>query len=79
MILVLVTVLLKLAHPPTPHWPSHLLGSFGFAVVLPLTALIIGTSVLGAEIDDGSVVHLLATPVPPARWSSWPSSPSRPC
>jgi ABC-2 type transport system permease protein len=39
---------------------------FGFTVVLPLTALIIGTSVLGAEIDDGSVIHLLATPVP--RW-----------
>jgi ABC-2 type transport system permease protein len=39
------------------------LGIFGFTVVLPLTALIIGTSVLGAEIDDGSIVHLLATPV----------------
>ena len=35
----------------------------GFSVILPLTALIIGTSVLGAEIDDGSIVHLLATPV----------------
>jgi ABC-2 type transport system permease protein len=33
-------------------------------VVLPLTALIIGTSVLGAEVDDGSVIHLVATPVP---------------
>ena len=33
-------------------------------MVLPLAALIIGTSVLGAEVDDGSVVHLLATPVP---------------
>jgi len=32
-------------------------------VLLPLTALIIGSSVLGAEIDDGSVIHLLATPV----------------
>ena len=32
-------------------------------MVLPLTALIVGTSVLGAEIDDGSIVHLLATPV----------------
>jgi ABC-2 type transport system permease protein len=63
VILVLVTVLLKLAHPTAPHWPSTILGVFGFAVVLPLTALIIGTSVLGAEIDDGSVVHLLATPV----------------
>mgnify|MGYP003693739501 CR=1 FL=1 len=36
---------------------------FGLTAVLPLTALIIGTSVLGAEIDDGSIVHLLATPV----------------
>jgi ABC-2 type transport system permease protein len=63
LILVLVTVLLKLAHPPATDWPSHILGDFGFSVVLPLTALIIGTSVLGAEIDDGSVIHLLATPV----------------
>jgi ABC-2 type transport system permease protein len=35
----------------------------GFSVLLPLTALIIGTGVLGAEIDDGSAIHLLATPV----------------
>ncbi len=63
VILLLVTVLLKIAHPSAPNWPSTILGDFGFAVVLPLTALIIGTSVLGAEIDDGSVVHLLATPV----------------
>ncbi len=32
-------------------------------MVLPLTALVIGSSVLGAEIDDGSIVHLLSTPV----------------
>jgi ABC-2 type transport system permease protein len=63
LILVLVTLLLKVTHPANPDWPSHVLGDFGFSVVLPLTALIIGTSVLGAEIDDGSVIHLLATPV----------------
>jgi ABC-2 type transport system permease protein len=45
-------------------WKPEFLGDFGFTIVLPLTSLIIGTSVLGAEIDDGSVVHLLATPVP---------------
>ena len=64
VILLLVTVLLKLAHPHDPSWPSELDGIFGFTVVLPLTALIIGTSVLGAEVDEGSIVHLLATPVP---------------
>ena len=56
--------MLKIGHAERADWPSLILGGFGLAVVLPLTALIIGTSVLGAEIDDGSVVHLLATPVP---------------
>ena len=63
VILIVVTLLLRLSRPPSRPWPSDVLGTFGFTVLLPLTALIIGTSVLGAEIDDGSVVHLLATPV----------------
>ena len=64
LILIVVTLLIKLAHPTDPSWPAQILGIFGFSVVLPLTALIIGTSVLGAEVDDGSIVQLLATPVP---------------
>jgi ABC-2 type transport system permease protein len=63
VILILFTLALKASRPPTRPWPSHVLGTFGFSVLLPLTALIIGTSVLGAEIDDGSAIHLLATPV----------------
>jgi ABC-2 type transport system permease protein len=63
VVLILVTVVLKASHPPSRPWPSHVLGTFGFSVLLPLTALIIGSSVLGAEIDDGSAIHLLATPV----------------
>ena len=63
LVLVLVTAALKLSHPERASWPADILGVFGLTVVLPLTALIIGTSVLGAEIDDGSIVHLLATPV----------------
>jgi ABC-2 type transport system permease protein len=35
--------------------------------LLPLVALIVGTSVLGAEIDDGTAVHLLSKPVPRSR------------
>ena len=62
-VLILLTLALKASHPPSRPWPSHVLGTFGFSVLLPLTALIIGTSVLGAEIDDGSIIHLLATPV----------------
>jgi ABC-2 type transport system permease protein len=63
LVLVLVTAALKLSRPERASWPADILGVFGLTVVLPLTALIIGTSVLGAEIDDGSIVHLLATPV----------------
>jgi ABC-2 type transport system permease protein len=63
LVLILFTVALKASHAPVRPWPSHVLGTFGFSVLLPLTALIIGTSVFGAEVDDGSIVHLLATPV----------------
>ena len=63
VVLVLLTAVLRATHPPMGAWPSHVLGTFGFSVLIPLTALIIGTSVLGAEIDDGSIFHLLATPV----------------
>jgi ABC-2 type transport system permease protein len=62
LVLILITVALKVV-ANSSVWPAEFLGVFGFSVVLPLTALIIGTSVLGAEIDDGSIVHLLATPV----------------
>ena len=62
LVLILITVALKVL-AASPVWPAEFLGTFGFSVVLPLTALIIGTSVLGAEIDDGSIIHLLATPV----------------
>jgi ABC-2 type transport system permease protein len=64
LILIGVSALLRLTSPADQSWPASVLGTFGFSVVLPLTALIIGTSVLGAEVDDGSVIHLLATPVP---------------
>jgi ABC-2 type transport system permease protein len=43
-----------------------LLDSLVVRVVLPLVALFIGTAVLGAEVDDGTIVFLLVNPVP--RW-----------
>jgi ABC-2 type transport system permease protein len=63
VVLILLTLVLEAARPQGAPWPGRVLGDFGFSVVLSLTALIIGTSVLGAEIDEGSMVHLLATPV----------------
>ncbi|WCN80754.1 ABC transporter permease subunit [Micromonospora sp. LH3U1] len=48
------------------QWGPPVLVGLGLAVVLPVVALIIGTGVLGAEIDDGTVVHILTKPLP--RW-----------
>ncbi|HEY2287678.1 MAG TPA: ABC transporter permease [Streptosporangiaceae bacterium] len=66
IVLIAISAVLT-ATATSGSWRPEFLGQFGFSVVLPLTSLIIGTSVLGAEIDDGSIVHLLATPVPRAQ------------
>jgi len=44
-----------------PGW--MLVGQLGFTIVLPLVAILAASSVLGPEVDDGSVVYLLAKPV----------------
>lgn len=43
-----------------------ILDVLGLSAVLPLTALILGTAVLGSEMEDGNLVHLLAKPIPRA-------------
>jgi ABC-2 type transport system permease protein len=40
------------------------LGALGMGLIVPLLGLIAGTGVIGPEIDDGSIVHLLAKPLP---------------
>ncbi len=40
-----------------------LISGIGFPILLPLVALLAASSVLGPEIEDGSVVYLLAKPV----------------
>jgi ABC-2 type transport system permease protein len=45
-------------------WAEPVLVGLGFAAVLPVIALIVGTGVLGSEIDDGTLVHVLAKPLP---------------
>lgn len=46
------------------EWGEPVLLGLGLAVVLPVTALIVGTGVLGSEVDDGTIVHILAKPLP---------------
>lgn len=65
LLLVLAIVSRSLDVDPGQWGPPVLVG-LGLAVVLPVVALIVGTGVLGAEIDDGTVVHILTKPLP--RW-----------
>ncbi|WP_432827989.1 ABC transporter permease [Dactylosporangium sp. CA-092794] len=46
------------------EWGEAVIGGLGFTAVLPVIALIIGTGVLGSEIDDGTITHILSKPIP---------------
>ena len=64
LLLVGLTALAHGLDPDPSEWGEPVVAGLGFAVVLPMIALVLGTGVLGAEIDDGTIVHVLATPVP---------------
>ena len=42
----------------------EIIDAVGFTLALPLVALLAASAVLGPEIDDGSIVYLIAKPVP---------------
>ncbi|WP_406200923.1 ABC transporter permease [Kitasatospora sp. NBC_01560] len=43
-----------------------ILGQLGLGTLLPILGLVVGTGAIATEIDDGSIVYLLAKPLP--RW-----------
>ncbi|PUA82370.1 ABC transporter permease [Nocardioides currus] len=60
--LIGLTVLIRaLSSDPDAAWP--MVSFLGFPLVLPLVAILAASSVLGPEVDDGSIVYLLAKPV----------------
>jgi ABC-2 type transport system permease protein len=66
-LLVLVAVIFRLSSPTEAavmRFAPRLLANFGLAVLLPLVAVIVGTAAIGSEIEDGTIVYLLAKPVP---------------
>jgi ABC-2 type transport system permease protein len=44
-------------------WGQAVIVGLGLVVVLPVVALIVGTGVLGSEVDDGTIVHILTKPL----------------
>ena len=65
-----IALLLRFAGDAADERPyeatSNLVGGFVFTLLLPIGALVFGTSALGSEVEDGTVVYLLAHPI--ARW-----------
>ncbi|MDQ2588942.1 ABC transporter permease [Saccharothrix yanglingensis] len=51
-------------HVTRAEWGPQVFSNLGLAVILPLTALIVGSSVLGLEVDDGTITHLITKPLP---------------
>ncbi|MBY8874354.1 ABC transporter permease subunit [Micromonospora sp. PLK6-60] len=66
LLLVGLAVLCRSLNVAPSDWGPAVLVGLGLAVVLPVVALVVGTGVLGAEIEDGTVVHILTKPLP--RW-----------
>jgi ABC-2 type transport system permease protein len=70
LLLILPAVLLGLAgltrwaSGGTPDASASLTAQFAMGTLLPLMCLLISTGVIGAEIDDGSIVYMLAKPIP---------------
>lgn len=63
LLLVLVGVADGFGVDPA-HWGGPVLVGLGLAVMLPIIALVVGTGVLGSEIEDGTLVHVLTKPLP---------------
>jgi ABC-2 type transport system permease protein len=65
---VLVALALRVGVDPIerPQYASVLLETFGIATLMPLVALLFGTATIGAELEEGTAIYLLAKPVP--RW-----------
>ena len=64
-VLLLAAGIFRLAGEEARALPftSGLLGTLGIGTLMPLVALIFGTGALGAEIEDGTAVFLLAKPL----------------
>jgi ABC-2 type transport system permease protein len=63
VVLVGLALILRSYDVNPANWATPVLLGLGLAVVLPVVSLIIGTGVLGSEIDDGTIVHVLTKPL----------------
>ncbi|MBG0827766.1 ABC transporter permease subunit [Planomonospora sp. ID67723] len=63
VVLLGLAVLLRAVGADGERATVQLLQNFAIGVMLPLLGLIAGTGVIAPEIDDGTIIHLLAKPI----------------
>ncbi|UQA97870.1 ABC transporter permease [Streptomyces halobius] len=63
-LLVVIAVAVRSLAGADDTTANGILGGFALGTMVPLIGVIAGTGAIGPEIDDGSVVYLLAKPVP---------------
>ncbi|WP_055546058.1 ABC transporter permease subunit [Streptomyces sp. NBRC 110028] len=62
-LLVAISLAVRLLTGGDDSTTNSVLGGFAIATMVPLIGVIAGTGAIGPEIDDGSVIYLLAKPV----------------
>ncbi|SDU40216.1 ABC transporter permease subunit [Jiangella alkaliphila] len=63
VLLLSMAVLLRVTVGVDHQVTADFLGAVALAALVPLFGLIVGTGVIGPEIDDGSIVYLLSKPI----------------
>jgi len=63
LLMIILAVIARSVGADPDEWGAAVINGLGFVVVLPVVALIVGTGVLGSEIDDGTLVHILTKPL----------------
>jgi len=64
LLLIGLALICRAYDVPASQWGQAVVVGLGLAVVLPVTSLIVGTGVLGSEVDDGTIIHILTKPLP---------------
>ncbi|MEV4994164.1 ABC transporter permease subunit [Streptomyces niveus] len=64
VLLIFIAVAVRAFSGVDDQTTSDVLGGFALATMIPLIGVIAGTGAIGPEIDDGSIVYLLAKPLP---------------
>ncbi len=63
-LLIALALICHSANVKSSQWGAPVIVGLGLAVVLPVISLIVGAGVLGSEVDDGTIVHILTKPLP---------------